>query len=73
MNELELSLSKAKKIGKNVRAIAVINPGNPTGQCLFEEDIRQVIDFSAKNHLVILADEVYQVYRKRKKKLVRNY
>jgi hypothetical protein len=28
---LEASLQRAKSAGKHVRAIAVINPGNPTG------------------------------------------
>ncbi|KFY43042.1 hypothetical protein V495_04202 [Pseudogymnoascus sp. VKM F-4514 (FW-929)] len=42
------------------RAIAIINPGNPTGASLSYEDIESVIDLAAKQHLVILADEVYQ-------------
>jgi len=49
-----------KKKGINVRAIVVINPGNPTGQCLSYEDIQSVITFAAKHRLVIMADEVYQ-------------
>ena len=38
----------------------MINPGNPTGQCLTEANIRQVVEFCERNNLVILADEVYQ-------------
>ncbi|EHK44252.1 uncharacterized protein TrAtP1_008763 [Trichoderma atroviride] len=51
---------KAKADGVDVRAIVVINPGNPTGASLSEEDVRSVIDFAAKEKLVIMADEVYQ-------------
>jgi alanine transaminase len=51
---------KAEAEGIDVRAIVIINPGNPTGASLPEEDIRAVIDFAREKRLVILADEVYQ-------------
>lgn len=51
---------KAKSEGTDVRAIVVINPGNPTGASLSEEDVRNVIRFAAEEKLVVLADEVYQ-------------
>lgn len=54
------ALKKAREEGTDVRAIAVINPGNPTGASLAEEDIRAVIQFAAEEKLVVLADEVYQ-------------
>lgn len=41
-----------------MKAIVVINPGNPTGSILNEETIRQVIEFSVKNKIVLIADEV---------------
>ncbi|KAL5467500.1 hypothetical protein EMCRGX_G031741 [Ephydatia muelleri] len=37
-----------------------INPGNPTGQLLNEENMKQIIQFCHKEQLVLLADEVYQ-------------
>lgn len=37
-----------------------INPGNPTGQCLTEENIKELIVFCHDNGLVMCADEVYQ-------------
>jgi len=46
--------------GVTVRAITVINPGNPTGAVLSYEDIAGIIRFSAERKVVILADEVYQ-------------
>lgn len=42
------------------RAIVVINPGNPTGQVLTKENIREIIQFAYCENLFILADEVYQ-------------
>lgn len=60
VEELKKSLEKAKVSGSNVRALCVINPGNPTGQCLSEENMSQIIDFCHENRLILLADEVYQ-------------
>jgi aspartate/methionine/tyrosine aminotransferase len=57
---LEESLAGAKARGVRVKAIVVINPGNPTGAILPEESIREVIDFAGEHGLVVMADEVYQ-------------
>ncbi|MCI0473197.1 MAG: aminotransferase class I/II-fold pyridoxal phosphate-dependent enzyme [Ignavibacteria bacterium] len=54
------SIAKTKSEGINPVAIAVINPGNPTGAVLSEENIGMIIKFAKKHNLVILADEVYQ-------------
>ncbi|KAI9712700.1 MAG: hypothetical protein M1820_001321 [Bogoriella megaspora] len=54
------SYEKAKSEGTDVRAIVVINPGNPTGASLSPEDVKSVIDFAAQEKLLLLADEVYQ-------------
>lgn len=63
---LEGSIKKAKKEGTNPVAIAVINPGNPTGAILSRDNILMIIRFAQKNQLSILADEVYQenIYNK---------
>lgn len=42
------------------RGLVFINPGNPTGQCLTEKNLRELIEFCLKERLVLLADEVYQ-------------
>ncbi len=62
---LNESIEQAKKKGINPVAIAVINPGNPTGAVLSHENIVMIINFAKKNALAIMADEVYQenVYR----------
>ncbi|KAK3682616.1 pyridoxal phosphate-dependent transferase [Podospora appendiculata] len=54
------SYEKATAAGIDVRAIVIINPGNPTGASLPKEDIRAVLDFAREQRLVVLADEVYQ-------------
>ena len=38
----------------------IINPGNPTGQVLTRQNLEAVIKFAYKEHLFLLADEVYQ-------------
>ena len=58
--ELEKQLSDAKKKGINVRALVVINPGNPTGQVLAKDSMKGIVEFCHKNRIVLLADEVYQ-------------
>ncbi|KAL9077273.1 MAG: hypothetical protein Q9157_003438 [Trypethelium eluteriae] len=57
---IRTAYEKAKSEGTEVRAIVVINPGNPTGASLSEADMRSLVDFAAQEKLVLLADEVYQ-------------
>ncbi len=57
---LEASLAKAQAEGTRVKAICVINPGNPTGAVLDEANIAMVLDFARRHGLSVLADEVYQ-------------
>lgn len=67
--ELEHQLKDAQASGTTVRALCVINPGNPTGQVLDEANQRDVVKFCTEKGLVLLADEVYQdnVYAEGKK------
>jgi alanine transaminase len=60
MSAIKSALEKARSEGTDVRAIVVINPGNPTGASLAPEDIRSVLEFAAEEKLVVMADEVYQ-------------
>ncbi|KAI1387957.1 PLP-dependent transferase [Hypoxylon trugodes] len=60
LSAIKESHAKAKADGIDVRAIVIINPGNPTGASLSEADVRSVLDFAAQEKLVVLADEVYQ-------------
>jgi aspartate/methionine/tyrosine aminotransferase len=54
------SLEKARKQGIRPVAIAVINPGNPTGAVLTRENIVMIIQFAKRHQLAVMADEVYQ-------------
>lgn len=60
INTIRESITKAKAAGIDVRAIVVINPGNPTGASLSADDIKGVLDLAAEEKLVVIADEVYQ-------------
>lgn len=68
-DELNGSIAAARKNGVNPVAIAVINPGNPTGAVLSGKNIEMVIRFARTHGLAILADEVYQenIYGKKLK------
>ncbi|MCE1158917.1 MAG: aminotransferase class I/II-fold pyridoxal phosphate-dependent enzyme [Spirochaetia bacterium] len=63
--ELERAHARAVAEGVTVKAICVINPGNPTGAVLDRDNIAMVIAFAKEHGLSILADEVYQqnIYR----------
>jgi aspartate/methionine/tyrosine aminotransferase len=58
--ELDKRLAKAKKEGLDVKALAMINPGNPSGNVMTHCDIQVLTEFCAENGIVMLADEVYQ-------------
>ena len=55
--ELERSYSAAKE-KCDIKAIVVINPGNPTGQVQNRDNIEAVIKFAAEKKLFVFADEV---------------
>ncbi|KAG2447826.1 hypothetical protein HYH02_007282 [Chlamydomonas schloesseri] len=60
VEHLRQQLAKARREGLCVRAMVVINPGNPTGQCLSYQNMRDVLSFCRDEQLVLIADEVYQ-------------
>ncbi|KAL2516501.1 Alanine aminotransferase 2 [Forsythia ovata] len=60
ISELKNQLETAKSKGITVRALVVINPGNPTGQVLSESNQQEIVEFCKNEGLVLLADEVYQ-------------
>jgi aspartate/methionine/tyrosine aminotransferase len=65
IHELERSFADAQAKGINVVAMVIINPGNPTGNLLSSDEVKDVVKFCAKHNIVLLSDEVYQenVYR----------
>ncbi|KAI7901296.1 pyridoxal phosphate-dependent transferase [Cokeromyces recurvatus] len=60
IQQLEQVVIDARKQGTDVRALVIINPGNPTGQCLTGENMCDIVSFCYQHRLVLLADEVYQ-------------
>ncbi|EEE69766.1 hypothetical protein OsJ_29477 [Oryza sativa Japonica Group] len=67
--EVKRCLEDARASGLTIRAMVVINPGNPTGQVLSITNQEEIVEFCRKEGLVILADEVYQenVYTENKR------
>jgi len=59
VSELKRSIDAAKP-HCIPRIIVIINPGNPTGQVLTKDNIKNVIKFAKEENLFLLADEVYQ-------------
>ena len=60
IDQLEQSLQESIAKGITPRALVVINPGNPTGNSLPLENMKDVVRFCSKHNLVLMADEVYQ-------------
>ncbi|KAI8065434.1 pyridoxal phosphate-dependent transferase [Gongronella butleri] len=60
VKQLKGNVYKAREDGVDVRALVIINPGNPTGQCLSHENLTDLLTFCYDERLVLLADEVYQ-------------
>ena len=54
---LESELSKATAKGIETRGLVVINPGNPTGNCLSKENMKEIVHFCAKHDMVLTAIE----------------
>lgn len=49
-------------INDKTRAIAIINPGNPTGKVLTHEEMKLIVDIALEHDLYIIADEVYREF-----------
>lgn len=60
IKDLHRSVAEAQSKGLTVRAMVIINPGNPTGQCLSETNLKEIMRFCYRENLVLLGDEVYQ-------------
>ena len=49
-------------INEKTRAIAIINPHNPTGNVLTEQELRAIADVAKKHDLYLICDEVYREF-----------
>jgi alanine transaminase len=54
------TISSANSSNTKVKALVIINPGNPTGSCLSVEAMQAVIRLCHEEGILLLADEVYQ-------------
>lgn len=73
-NPVPYYLDEAKEWGTNMaalndavesskhklKAVVVINPGNPTGACLGVKEIKDILLLAQKEGIAVIADEVYQ-------------
>lgn len=48
-----------RKITPRTKAIAVINPNNPTGALYPESVLREIVEIARRHELVVFADEIY--------------
>ncbi len=48
-----------KKITDRTKAIAIINPNNPTGAYYDEKVLKEIADIAAEHNLFIISDEIY--------------
>ncbi len=49
-------------INEKTRAIAIINPQNPTGNVLTEQELRLIADVAKEHNLYLICDEVYREF-----------
>lgn len=49
-------------ITPRTRAIAIINPGNPTGKVLTHEEMKLIVDIALEHDLYLICDEVYREF-----------
>ncbi|PTR16051.1 alanine-synthesizing transaminase [Nitrosospira sp. Nsp2] len=47
------------KVNSNTRAIAIINPNNPTGALYPDEMLFEIIEIARQHQLIVYADEIY--------------
>ncbi|KAL8276421.1 hypothetical protein RQP46_011173 [Phenoliferia psychrophenolica] len=60
IDALRRSVATARSEGTTLKAIVVINPGNPTGNCMSEANMVDIVRLCYDEGLVLFADEVYQ-------------
>jgi aspartate/methionine/tyrosine aminotransferase len=54
------SIRRARDDGVRLKAMVVINPGNPTGSVLRAADMRKMVEICEDEGMILVADEVYQ-------------
>jgi alanine transaminase len=57
---IQSQIDKHRATGAKVKALCVINPGNPVGNVMSRAAMEEVVKLCAKNQVLLMADEVYQ-------------
>ncbi len=55
-----LPWSKLEEKIPGAKALVLVNPGNPTGAALSEQDIRRIVSLTAENNCMLIIDETYE-------------
>ena len=59
----QINFDELKKLVTDKTKLIIINsPSNPTGAVLSQEKIKKLVDFTSKNNIWLLSDEVYESY-----------
>lgn len=60
VSKIQAGIDRAKKENKRIKALCVINPGNPTGNVMDRAEIEAVLKLASEHGIPVFADEVYQ-------------
>jgi aspartate aminotransferase len=52
----------AKAITPRTRALILSSPANPTGAVMSEEEVRDAVDLARRHDLLLISDEIYEVF-----------
>ena len=53
------TIEKLESIKKNINGIIMASPANPTGSSINTEDLKKIANWSKKNNVAIISDEIY--------------
>jgi len=60
IDSVRSAIAEARADGVCIRAMVVINPGNPTGNVFTRSNLKEIISLCQKENICLMADEVYQ-------------
>jgi aspartate aminotransferase len=60
-NNFKITVNQIKEVlTPNTRAILINTPSNPTGSAYKKSELEAIADFSLKNNLLLISDEIYE-------------
>jgi aspartate/methionine/tyrosine aminotransferase len=57
------ALERARRAGRRVRAVVLVNPNNPTGTSVAESEFQALEELALEHDLALVSDEVFLDYR----------